>query len=148
MRARTLRLLTACILITGVAGCGGKADAPKAPFETSAVEGKVAFKGGKGRINLLERGKVWFKSKSDPKVEAVGTIDGEGAFTMSTLTSDRAWPGVPPGQYKVRLEVPLDDDREPQTNIVLAKYLDYDKSGITVSVPVPNDFTIIVERPR
>lgn len=148
MGAGTLRLLTACILFSGTAGCGGKAETPKAPFDTSPVEGKVAFKGGKGRINLLERGKVWFKSNKDPTVEAVGTIDSEGAFTMSTLTSDRAWPGVPPGQYKVRLEVPLDDDREPQTNIVQAKYLDYDKSGLTVSVPVPSDFTIIVERPR
>jgi len=135
-------------LVLLMLGCRGKADAPKAPFDTLPVEGKVAFKEGKGRINRLERGKVWFKSKSDAKVEAVGTIDGEGAFTLSTLTSERAWPGVPPGQYKVRLEVPLDDDRNPQTDIVLAKYLDYDKSGIVVSVPVPSDFTITVERPR
>jgi hypothetical protein len=140
----SLFLLSVVSLTLGCGGGGG----PKAPFETSPVNGKVAFKDNKGRINRLERGKVWFRSKADPKVEAVGTIDGEGAFTLSTLTSERAWPGVPAGQYKVRLEVPLDDDRNPQTDIVHAKYLDYDRSGISVTVPVPDDFTILVERPR
>src|SRR5262245_47386798 len=91
------------------------------PFETLPVAGKVVFKGGS--IQRLDRGKVWFQSLADPKVTAVGTIDEEGAFQMTTLFEEKGYPGVPAGQYKVRIEPPLDDERKPQNDLIHPKFL-------------------------
>jgi hypothetical protein len=135
--------LTAVLI--GALGCG-RSESESPPVEVFPVTGKIVFQ-GKGSVDLLERGKVWFQSTSDPNVEAVGLIDQEGAFEMTTLFPDKAWRGVPAGRYKARIEVPLDDEHKPQPNLIDPKYSDYDKSKLVFTVPVSGEITITVQRP-
>ena len=129
-----------CLLLIGC-GSGG----PTPPFKTHPVTGKVVFKGG--RQDKLERGKVWFQSTADKDVQAVGQITDDGTFTMSALQKDKAWAGVPAGDYKVKIDPPLDDQRNKQWGLIHLKYLDFDKSGIRVTVPVKGELVIEVARP-
>ena len=62
------------------AGCGGSTAPPQPPFPTFPVKGKVAYKNNAGRIERLERGKVWFHSTTDANITAVGSISDDGSF--------------------------------------------------------------------
>ena len=136
-----LAMVAAFLLIPMIAGCGGGAPTP--PFKTFPVAGKVVYK-GPGRVERLERGKVWFQSKSDPNITAVGSISDDGSFIMTTFSKGESWAGMPAGEYKVRLEPPPRDDG----SLIHPNYLDYNRSGITVTLPVSGELTISVERPR
>jgi hypothetical protein len=114
------------------------------PPELPDVRGKVVFKGGKGRMDLLAGGKVRVRPESRAPLEITGTIDEDGTFVLSTIEEGKAVRGVPEGQYKIRIDPPLDDDRKPMRGVINPKYQDYDKSGLRVTVPVPGDLTLEV----
>jgi hypothetical protein len=135
--ARTVCLALA---IPALAGCGG--GPPK--IEGTAVRGKVVYK-GKGKVAQLAQGKVRLRTNADPNLVIVGIIEEDGTFTIGASAPGKSAGGVPAGQYKARIEPPLDDEGRPR-RVVHPRYMDFDKSGLTVTVPPPGEVTLVVDR--
>lgn len=131
------------LLVGGVLGCGDKG--PK----TYPVNGKVVFKGKPGKLDRLMGGRVVFQSVADPKVMAVGILEDDGSFSMVAQipSENKGYTGVLAGDYKARLDLPLDDDNKPVRGLVHPKYLDFDKSGLKYTVPTSGDIVVEVETP-
>jgi hypothetical protein len=136
-------VLLALAVLALAAGCGGDST-PR----TYPVKGKIVFKDKSGKVHLLAGGKVRFLSTSDPQLKPVGEIEDDGSFSMGTMWQEKGLPGVPEGQYKVRIEVPTDDDEgKPLRGLIHTKYENFDKSGLSVTVPVDREVILTVERP-
>jgi hypothetical protein len=118
-------LLVAAIALVGIGGCGSSM--PK----TYPAKGKVVFKGGKP----VTDGRIQFQSVSDPQIKAVGEIDKDGSFFLTTYVADRNVRGAPAGPYRVAVEL------ERPTKVVALP------DAYTVE-PHGNDFTVVIERPR
>jgi hypothetical protein len=155
-RSRMIRLqpfspLCIVAMCWTTAGCGGGgSSAPEPPVKLYPVKGKVAYKDD-ASVERLERGKVWFQSKSDPALTAVSSLGDDGTFAMTTLFPENkgTFAGVPAGQYKVRVEPPIDDDRQFQWKLLAPKFADFNHSGLSVTVPTEGgEITFEVERPR
>jgi hypothetical protein len=138
--------LLGVILIGATAGCGGQPTPPTPPFKTYTLKGKVVYKDGRG-VEQLERGRVWFQSRADANIKAVGGIGDDGTFTMTVLVEDKSYAGVPEGEYKVRVEPPLDDERKPRRRLIHPRHLDYETSGLRVTVPSSNEISLALDRP-
>ncbi len=134
-----MRPLSVVTVLALILGCGGSSGP-----QTHPVQGKVVYK-GKGIIRQLAGGTVHFQSVADPKLTAFGEIDDEGSFTMGIVHNDKNLTGVPAGKYKARVEPPTDDDGVPAP-VLAPKYRDYDKSGLTFTVPVTGQIVIEVTR--
>jgi hypothetical protein len=126
-------------------GCG-----PTAP-PTFKVEGKVVFKeDGK----LLRGGVVMFESTSPPYIRSSSETDSEGKFRLSTIEEGS---GAVAGEHRVRVmpSVPemisgkMDATKE-MSRVLAAKYMDFQTSGIRVTVEPnkENHFVIEIERPQ
>jgi hypothetical protein len=140
-RVRIVAILLAGAVLVEAVGCGSST------LQTFPVSGKVVYK-GKGNVSQLTGGKVRFRSVSDPNVTGVGEIEDGGAFTLGTYFQEKGLPGVPAGEYKARVEPPEDDDEgKPLRGLLHPKYQDFDKSGLTFTVPVSGELLIQVERP-
>ena len=128
------------------AGCGGTPPSPTLPkIEGTAVRGRVAYK-GKGNVARLANGKVRLHSDADPTLVVVGTIEEDGSFALGASAPGKSPGGVPAGRYKARVEPPQDDEGNPRP-LVQRKYMDFNKSGLTVTVPPPGEVVLEVERP-
>ncbi len=93
LKGNLCRLAVACAMMTMLAtvGCGGGAATPQ------PVSGTVSVKGGKP----LTKGAIRFTTAgAGKKVSAVGQIDGQGNFKLTSLTPDD---GALPGEYTVTL---------------------------------------------
>ncbi len=113
----------------GLAGCTPKA--PDLGLKTVPVQGKVVFtKGGEVKTLYDRQGLVSFDSVEQPGVRAIGEIQEDGSFTLSTVKEGVAAPGAVEGTHRVRLD--LDDSA---ARFVAPQFLDFQKSGITVKVP-------------
>jgi hypothetical protein len=124
-----------------VAGCG-----PSGP-QTYPVQGKVVFKGKGGKVQQLAGSKVWLQSVADPSLAAVGEIEDDGSFSLGTYLKEKSYQGVPAGQYKGRIEPPADDEEgKPLRGLIHPRYHDFDKSGITCTVPLAGELVITVSR--
>jgi hypothetical protein len=124
------------------AGCSGETGPKVYP-----VHGKVIFK-GKGNMRQLLGGKVRLQSLADPSIAAVGEVEDDGVFSLGSFINEKALPGVPAGEYKARLELRVEDaDTAPRSSIP-AKYLDFNKSGLSLTVPTTGEFVIEVETGR
>ncbi|MCI0639261.1 MAG: hypothetical protein L0Y70_09305 [Gemmataceae bacterium] len=120
-------------------GCGGSS-VTVYPFK-----GKVVYK-GKGIVRQLAGTLIRLQSTSDAKLTPMGTIEDDGSFTIGTIIDQKDLPGVPAGQYKARLEPLDDDDGNPRLNLFHRKYLEFEKSGLSYTVPVSGEITIELER--
>jgi hypothetical protein len=141
-RVRSLAsgLAVALTIALTVIGCGSSGP------PVHQVKGKVAYK-GKGRISDLTDGMVMFRSTSDAKLQAIGTIEDDGSFSLGTFHEGKELPGVLAGTYKARVEPPGGDDEENKPRLpIQRKYLDFDKSGLTFTVPVTGEILVEVER--
>jgi hypothetical protein len=118
-------LLVAAIALVGIGGCGS--GMPK----TYPAKGKVVFKGGKP----VTDGRIQFQSVSAPQIKALGEIDKDGSFSLTTYVAERNVRGAPAGPYRVAVEL------ERPTKVVALP------DAYTVE-PHGNDFTVVIERPR
>ncbi len=115
----------AAVVLMAVAGCG-----PGLP-KTYPVKGKVVFKGGKP----VTDGRIQFQSSADPQNKALGDIDQDGSFSLTTYVGAKKVSGAPAGTYNVVVEL-----ERPAAQVALpTKY--------TVE-PHENDFTIVIEKRR
>ena len=124
-------LLGGLVLLGGsLAGCGSKPlDGPP----TVPVSGKVVFTKNGTLDPIVDRqGAVEFESVDQPGVKAVGDLQADGSFTLSTLVAGGAKTGAVPGQHRVRL---LLDERAQQ--FVAPQFLRFERSGISVTVSEP-----------
>ena len=126
--------LLACSLL--LVGCGkGESDG----LETVPVKGKVVFtKGGTVESLAARNAAVQFELVDDPKIKASGAIEEDGSFTVATSFGEDGKPGAVAGKHRVRLMI--DDGFESR---VARKFLSFEKSGITVTVP--SDEEIVIE---
>lgn len=140
---RMARGLIAVFTVAGaalVAGCGSSGP------PVHEVKGKVVYK-GKGNISDLSNGIVHFQNTSDANLKAVGAIEDDGSFAMAMFYKDKELPGVMAGTYKARVQPPRDDSEEDNPRLpIQRKYTDFDKSGLTFTVPVSGEIVIHVER--
>jgi hypothetical protein len=117
---RTL-MQVAAMALAGVVGCGS--GLPK----TYPVKGKVVFKGDKP----VTDGRIQFQSTADPQIKALGDIDKDGSFSLTTYVGKKNVPGAPAGAYHVVIEL-----ERPAEVVALP-------SAYTVD-PRENDFTIVI----
>jgi len=135
------RNVCVALALLSLVGCGG----PPNKIDGTAVRGKVVYK-GKGNVAQLANGKIRLRSDADPNLIVFGTIEEDGTFVLGASASGKSPGGVPAGQYKARIEPPQDDEGRPR-RIVHPKYMHFDKSGLSVTVPPPGEITLVVERP-
>jgi hypothetical protein len=91
-----LLLIAAVILLANAAGCSGNR-IPK----THPVAGKVVHKGGKP----VTFGRVEFQSKTHPDLKAVGNIQTDGTFTLTTHLEGKNTQGAVEGEHTVLIEL-------------------------------------------
>ena len=111
---------------------------------TRAVNGKVVYKGGD--VRLLEGGTVEFQLISDPNVIAAGEIKADGTFSLSTWSKDGSTEvqGAAAGEHKVRVDPPRPGEADSR-RLIGAKYRNFDKSGIRITLPA-DKIEITVEK--
>ncbi len=135
----SMRVPSLVLLAAFAAGCGGGPPQPLAP-----VTGKVTFNG-----QPLPTGTLIFMPKAGGP-PAIGMIDKEGAFKMTTDDFEGAVPGVHTVMISALKE---NGDFAPQTELIPQKY-GTEQSGLTADVKAdqPNviDFKLegAVPKPR
>ena len=143
MSSRRIRLGSALVCLAMLYGCGSGGP------PVHVVKGKIVYK-GKGNVADLANGTVTFQSTSNANVKSVGSIEDDGSFLLGTFHEGKELPGVLAGVYKARVQPPRDDSDDDNPNPRLPihrKYLDFDKSGLTFTVPVSGEIVIEVTRP-
>jgi hypothetical protein len=127
VRAAALAL-PAALLLVALPGCG-----PSIPT-TYPVKGKVIWKGGKP----VDDGRIEFQSLSEPSLKAVGEIERDGTFFLTTHLAGRKRVGAVAGEHRVLVEPDMGD--EPALVVLLP-------NTYTVE-PKENDFTIVISARR
>jgi hypothetical protein len=131
-----------CALALFAAGCG---DGKPPKIEGTPVRGKIVYK-GKGNVAVLADGKVRLRSDANPDLVVFGTIEEDGSFVLGASAPGKSPGGVPAGEYKARIEPPDNDEGRPLP-VVHPKYMDFNRSGLRVTVPPPGEVILQVERP-
>jgi len=101
------------------------------------LRGKVVFKGGKP----LTGGSIAFESVAgDPPWRAGAEIGPDGTFTdVSTLgPKGEVLNGIVVGGHRVKIEFGRGGEDAPGIQVP-ARYLNFERSGITINVPAPGD---------
>ena len=129
---RSLRgsIVIAALSVFALIGCSGPA------VKTHPVAGKVEIKDGDSA--LLAGSGVELQHETDEALRPSGNIDAAGNFLVKTMYKGEVLEGAPEGKYKARIVLadPKDDGvpKRP-ANLIHPRYLDFDKSGLTVNVP-------------
>ena len=127
---RSLRGSIVVAALSVLAGCSGPA------VKTHPVAGKVEIKDGDS--GLLAGSGVELQHETDEALRPSGNIDATGNFLVKTTYKGEVLEGAPEGKYKARIVLadPKDDGvpKRP-ANFIHPRYLDFDKSGLTVTVP-------------
>jgi hypothetical protein len=121
-----------------LAGC----DSGPEPPATHPVQGKIVFERG-GNIHELydHQGAIEFESVDQPGVHAYGEIQEDGSFTLSTVKDDLGFAGAVPGTHRGRLN--LDEEIR---HLVAPKFLRFETSGITLTVPSQEEVVVKIWR--
>jgi hypothetical protein len=141
MRAirRVVAVAAAAVAFGAVAGCGS--DGPK----TYTVRGRVEVAGG-GAKHLVGAN-VEAALDSDPTVRASGVIEPDGTFSLETLHEGKILKGAQAGNYKARIILSDDGDRESkrqQRTAVHPKFFKFETSGLAFQVPTNGDLVLQV----
>lgn len=111
-------------------------------LKTVPVQGKVTFtKGGEVKTLFDRQAMIAFDSVEQPGMRALGEIQEDGSFSLISVKDGISTPGAVEGTHRVRLD--LDDSA---TRFVAPQFLDFQKSGIKVSVPSDQPLEIKVWR--
>ena len=141
MWLRRVLLLGASIIFGVSGGCGSKPQSGAGPA-TEPVRGKVVFtKGGDVKSLYDKQARIEFESIDQPGVHAIGALEEDGSFTVATITPEGGSPGAVPGSHRVKLD--LEDNAQA---LVAPRFLDAQKSGITIKVPSDTDIVVEVYR--
>jgi hypothetical protein len=128
----------ACLawLLIGLSGCGG----PEGPA-TFPVQGKIVFERGGTVEELSERTAIIeFESLDEPGVRAYGEVLSDGSFTLSSVKDGApVGSGAVAGAHRGRFNL----DEEVQ-HLVAPPFLDFEKSGIRITVPSTEEVLIKV----
>jgi hypothetical protein len=95
------RFVFGAVVLLGL-GCTGSPGLPT----TFPAGGKVVTKDGKP----LTGGSIEFTTAADPLLRVVGTIGGDGTFTLATIKDNVRADGAPPGEYRVVVQPPPVND--------------------------------------
>ena len=127
-------LASLLLLILLAAGCSYK---PAEPPMTVAVGGKVILVSG----SPLTGGRVVFKPKEAGKQEAVGEINPDGSYKLTSYIKDD---GAVPGEYTVVIEkISYKTGNAVEVRLpVAAKYLSSRTSDLSVTVKQGGDYPI------
>jgi len=114
-----------------------------------SVEGKIVYADGKPASELV--GGTVMVDNPEARVSALGQIDKEGAFRLTTTNPND---GALPGTYRVAIserdpDGPPEDDRPQKKRraLVLPKYRNPETSGLTMVVEkINNNVTLTIER--
>lgn len=125
------------VLVVGLTGCGSQGPKPV------PVKGKVVFERGGDVQALSDRGALLeFQAVDQPEVRAFGEILADGSFTLSAVHDGAPrGPGALAGTYRGRLNM----DQEVR-HLVSPQFLDFAKSGITITVPDQADVVIKIHK--
>lgn len=134
LRGRWSLATIAGLLLCSLAGCG-----PHEP-KTYPVTGKVVFQGAD--IKELQSWTVQFRSVADPNAQSVAEIKADGRFEAMTVVNNMGKKGVLEGEYKVCVI----DVLNPDANAINRKFMGFDTSGITVTVPLEKELIIEVSK--
>jgi hypothetical protein len=125
--------LAGCLLGLLALGCSGGGELPPG----APGKGKVVFKGGD--VKTLQGGSVQVQSLSDPKIIAVGDIQADGSFSLKSFADDkRSFDGLPPGDYRVRVEPPPARSDEESPRVIHERFRDFNRSGLRLKIPAEN----------
>jgi hypothetical protein len=126
--AAGLLFLSSGILLSG---CGGKSTADGKGPQTVPLKGKVVFtRGGTVKSLADKQARIEFESVDQPGMRAVGPIQEDGSFEVATVTTEGGSAGAVPGKHRVRLDL-----EENAAKLVAPQFLDFAKSGITITLP-------------
>jgi hypothetical protein len=127
---------------TLLAGCGSKSAAIGKGPQTVSVKGKVVFtRGGTVKALADKQARIELESVDQPGVRAVGEIKEDGSFEVATMTNEGGSTGAVPGKHRVRLDL-----EENAAKLVAPQFLDFAKSGITITLPSDQPIEVKVWR--
>jgi hypothetical protein len=137
LRESTLRPVgLALVLLVFLVGCGESKTAP--------VSGRVKLKDGSD-VSVLAGYSLTFEAEGG-KTSAVGELDRDGAFRLSTFGAND---GAMPGKYRVAISPPNnpDPDKPPTRSKLPAKYANLETSGLTAEVkPGQNNIELELDK--
>jgi hypothetical protein len=137
IREFTLRRLGLTLaVLAGLVGCGGGKTAP--------VNGRVKLKDGSD-VSVLAGYSLTFEAEGG-KTSAVGEVDRDGAFKLSTFGAND---GAMPGKYRVAINPPNnpDPDKPPTRSKLPARYANLETSGLTAEVkPGQNNIELELDK--
>jgi hypothetical protein len=122
-------ILISMMVLSG--GCGSKDGTSGKGPQTVHVKGKVVFtRGGTVKALADKQARIELESVDQPGVRAVGAIQEDGSFEVATITPEGGSTGAIPGKHRVRLD--LEDNAQ---KLVAPQFLDFAKSGVTITLP-------------
>ena len=137
LRDVTLRRLALTFaLLACLVGCGGG--------KTATVNGRVKMKDGSD-VSVLAGYSLTFEPV-EGKTSAVGDINADGTFKLSTFGADD---GAVPGKYRVAINQPSnpDPDKPPTKSKLPAKYANLETSGLTAEIkPGQNNIELELDK--
>ena len=140
MRSASAAAIAFSLMMTIIAcGCGkAKTTGP----QTVPVRGKVVFtKGGTVKALADKQARIELESVDQPGVRAAGPIQEDGTFEVATVTAEGGGnTGAVPGKHRVRI------DLEDAQRLVAPQFLDFAKSGITITLPSDQPLEVKVWR--
>ena len=138
---RVRRVIGTIVLLGAGVIPPGCESAPEGP-PTFPVQGRIEYtRGGSAKDLANHDGTIQFRSVEQPEYFAVGRIEEDGAFTLTTTKEANSWPGAIAGKHQGRLN--LDESAH---KYIAARFLDYDKSGIEITVPSTGETVIKVHK--
>lgn len=111
-----------------------------------SVKGKVVVTDRPTALPRLAGGQVRFQSTTIPNVGASGTIDDDGSFSV-TMYKEGKSESLPPGEYRVVVEPPLDEEKKFRLGVVHSRFIQFETSPLLVTVPSTTPIVLEVESP-
>ena len=134
-----LRLGGLAVAVLALSGCD---DQPK----TYPVSGKLVVAGGD--VKQLAGHYVEIVKEGDPNTRAAGPIGPDGAFSLETLHAGVVLKGVLEGRYQARILRSEEDDdgKKLKKPPVAPRFLQFQTSGLSVTVPASGELTLEVKQ--